>query len=91
MNSYMCGIEWEKEDVPGFESYVYPAATWLLFEAEGTLSENVLYNTWQRINNEFLPQSKYKKSSLPTIEKYVKWDETADICKVEIQIPVILK
>jgi AraC family transcriptional regulator len=90
-NDYMCGIEWEKEDVPGFESYVYPAATWLLFEAEGNLSENVLYNTWQRINNEFLPQSKYKKSSLPTIEKYVKWDETADICKVEIQIPVILK
>ncbi len=90
-NDYMCGIEWEKEDVPGLESYVYPAATWLLFEAEGNLSENVLYNTWQRINNEFLPQSKYKKSSLPTIEKYVKWDETADICKVEIQIPVILK
>ncbi len=90
-NDYMCGIEWEKEDVPGFESYVYPAATWLLFEAEGNLSENVLYNTWQRINNEFLPQSKYKKSSLPTIEKYVKWDETADICRVEIQIPVILK
>jgi AraC family transcriptional regulator len=90
-NDYMCGIEWEKEDVPGFESYVYPAATWLLFEAEGNLSENVLYNTWQRINNEFLPQSKYKKSSLPTIEKYVKWDETADICRVEIQIPVTLK
>ena len=90
-NDYMCGIEWEKEDVPGFESYVYPAATWLLFEAEGNLSENVLYNTWHRINNEFLPQSKYKKSSLPTIEKYVKWDETADICRVEIQIPVILK
>ena len=90
-NDYMCGIEWEKDDVPGFESYIYPAATWLLFEAEGNLSENVLYNTWQRINNEFLPQSKYKKSSLPTIEKYVKWDEAADICRVEIQIPVILK
>lgn len=90
-NDYMCGIEWEKEDIPGFESYVYPPATWLIFEARGTITDNILFNTWQRINNEFLPQSKYKKSGLPTIEKYVEWDEARDSCKVEILIPVALK
>ena len=46
---------------------------------------------WQRINHEFLPQSKYKKSGLPTIEKYILWDDVADICNVEIWIPVALK
>lgn len=90
-NDYMCGIEWDKEDIPEFESYIYPAATWLIFEADGSLSEQVLNNTWQRINHEFLPQSKYKKSGLPTIEKYILWDEAADICKVEIWIPVVIK
>lgn len=90
-NDYMCGIEWEKEDIPGFESYYYPATTWLIFEAAGKISEMVLNNTWKRINNEFLPESKFKKSGLPTIEKYVSWDEAADICKVEIWIPVAEK
>ena len=87
-NDYMCGIEWEKEDIAEFESYIYPAATWLIFEATGKISEQVLPHVWQQINHEFLPQSKYKKSGLPTIEKYILWDAAADICKVEIQIPV---
>ena len=90
-NDYMCGVEWEKEDIPEFESYTYPTATWLIFEANGTISEQVLNNAWQRINHEFLPQSKYKKSGLPTIEKYILWDDAADICKVEIWIPVAIK
>jgi AraC family transcriptional regulator len=83
-NDYMCGIEWEKEDIPGFESYIYPEAEWLMFESEGKISDQVLNSTWQRINHEFLPQSRYKKSGLPTIEKYIEWDDAADSCKVEI-------
>jgi len=90
-NDYMCGIEWEKEDLPEFESYIYPATTWLVFEASGKISENALYQVWQRINQEFLPQSKYVKSGLPTIEKYVLWDDATDICRVEILIPVAIR
>lgn len=90
-NDYMCAVEWEKEDVEGLDSFMYPTATWLKFEAKGTISGQTLGSLWQRINNEFLPQSKYKKSGLPTIEKYVLWDETADACKVEIWIPVAVK
>lgn len=40
-NDYMCGIEWDKEDVPGFESFEYPVATWLKFEAKGTISGQI--------------------------------------------------
>lgn len=90
-NDYMCGIAWEKEDLPGFDSYRFPGATWLIFEANGKISDQVLNAAWQRINHEFLPQSKYKKSGLPTIEKYVSWDDAADICEVEIWIPVTEK
>ncbi|MCL2321695.1 MAG: GyrI-like domain-containing protein [Oscillospiraceae bacterium] len=90
-NDYMCGIEWDKEDVPGLDSFEYPKSTWLKFEATGSISNNTLGNVWNRINNEFLPQSKYKKSGLPTIEKYVYWDEAIDKCNVEIWIPVALK
>lgn len=90
-NDYMCGIEWESEPVDGLDVFKYPAATWLNFEAKGNISSQVLGSVWQRINNEFLPQSKYKKSGLPTIEKYVLWDEAADICNVEIWIPVAPK
>ncbi|MDU4694352.1 MAG: GyrI-like domain-containing protein [Paenibacillus sp.] len=89
-NDYMCAIEWEQEDVPGFESYIYPEGTWLKFEANGSISGHTLGTVWKRINTEFLPQSKYEKSG-PTIEKYAAWDEASDRCKVEIWIPVRLK
>ena len=87
----MCAVEWDADDVEGLDSFLYPSATWLKFEANGTVSGQTLGNVWQRINNEFLPQSKYKKSGLPTIEKYVSWDEVADSCFVEIWIPVSTK
>lgn len=90
-NDYMCAVEYEGQTPDGLDSFRYPAATWLIFEAKGAVTGNALGSVWQRINNEFLPQSKYIKSKLPTIEKYVEWDETADICNVEIRIPVELK
>ena len=90
-NDYMCAVQWDGEDVEGFESYTFPPATWLKFEAAGTISDQALFHAWQRINQEFLPQSKYKEYGLPTIEKYILWDEGGDACKVEILIPVITK
>jgi len=64
--------------------------TWLKFEAKGPITGNTLGGVWQRINNEFLPQSKYKKAAA-TIEKYVTWDDAADFCNVEVWIPVQMK
>ncbi|WP_271713353.1 AraC family transcriptional regulator [Anaeromicropila herbilytica] len=90
-NDYMCAIEWSGEEVRDFDSYEYPKATWLRFEAKGTISGQVLNHVWHRINNEFLPQSKYQKCGLPTIEKFIVWDEASDQCNVEIWIPVSLK
>ena len=89
-NDYMCAVEYNGEAPTGLDSFTYPASTWLQFGATGSITGNTLGNVWQRINNEFLPQSKYEKASA-TIEKYVSWDEAADICNVEIWLPVEIK
>lgn len=86
-NDYMCGVEWDDE-VPGCEIYDYPELNWLVFVSEGKISENVLSNTWARIKNDFMPNSKYKQMKIPNIKNYLIWDEVNDICKVEVRIPV---
>jgi AraC family transcriptional regulator len=87
-NDYMCGIEYDGENIPGFVCYQYPTTTWLVFPAKGTISSGVLGQTWKRIYGEFMPQSEYKQLDLPTIEQYIQWDESSDICNVDIFIPV---
>ena len=87
-NDYMCGIAWEGEDVPGYDSYTYSPSAWLRFAAEGPISQNVLGNLWRRVNQEFLPQSPYEKSGQPTIERYVQWNDAQDWCQMEVWVPV---
>lgn len=87
-NDYMCGYECRGEVSSEFESYACPKARWLVFEACGTISSNVLGNTWKRIYSEFLPHSNYQQLDLPTVERYLEWDIGKDSCRVEIMIPV---
>lgn len=89
-DDYMCAVEWDGGEVEGFDTFTYPAATWLVFEAKGAISDNVLGNVWNRINNDFLPNSKYKKC-MATIERYVIWNDAEDFCDVEVWIPVAKK
>jgi AraC family transcriptional regulator len=86
-NDYMVAAE-TGAPAPVLDGYEYPASTFLVFTAKGAVSEGVLGTTWQRIYGEFLPQSAYRQADLPTIERYVLWDEAADRCEVEIWIPV---
>ena len=88
-NDYMCAVEWNGE-AEGFDSFTYPAATWLVFDAKGKISDGVLGKVWGYINGEFLPKSGLTKCTA-TIEKYILWDTTADACHVEIHIPIELK
>ncbi|HEX3037560.1 MAG TPA: GyrI-like domain-containing protein [Oscillospiraceae bacterium] len=87
-NDYMCGFQSPTNEVQGFDEYTCPKSKWLIFEATGTISSNILGDTWKRIYGEFLPQSVYSQRDLPTIERYIEWDEKADKCKVEIMIPI---
>lgn len=87
-NDYMVGVESENRNAPGFDEFIYPQTKWLIFEASGAISANALRETWKRIYGEFLPQSEFSQSSLPTIEAYHQWDLGTDTCKVEIWIPV---
>lgn len=87
-NDYMCGVEYDGKDIHGFDYYQYPDITWLIFTAKGTISSGVLGQTWKHIYGEFMPQSEYHQQDLPTIEKYIEWNESTDSCNVEIMIPV---
>ena len=88
-NDYLCGVEWDNPQGLDYDSYEYPALKWLVFLAEGKLSDHVLLSTWERIKGEFLPDSRYMQLlDLPTIERYIVWDEAGDYGKVEVRIPV---
>lgn len=86
-NDYMCAIKFDGYTGNEFDTYHYPATTWLKFEVRGKISEDVLGQLWHKINTEFLPSSKFHKGPLPTIEKYVTWNADEDDCIVEVWIP----
>ncbi len=87
-NDYMCGIEYQGEPIEGFDLYQYPASTWIVFTAKGSISEGVLGQTWKRIYGEFMPCSEYRQVDLTTIEQYIDWNEAENHCHVDIFIPV---
>ena len=87
-NDYMCGAVHKDAENHGFDRFDYPETTFLVFEAKGSIADGMLWKTWQRIYGEFLPQSGYTQRDLPTIERYVVWDEGKDDMLVEIMIPV---
>ena len=87
-NDYLCGVEWPGEAAPGFTTFPFPAARWLCFPVRGSIAQGALGLMWKRIYGEFLPQSGFRPLDLPTVEQYVRWDEPADACEVNILLPV---
>ena len=94
-NDYMCGVEWNGAEAGlsdicsenSLDCYTFPPAGWMLVEARGKISEHALDKGWTRANGMLLA-SGYKKAALPTVEKYISWDNDADSCHVQIWIPV---
>ena len=86
-NDYMAGIETQQETIPDMQTTEIPGSRWLVFEAIGPIP-GTLAETWRRIYGEFLPQSIYKQSSLPTIEVYHGNDTSDEDYKVEVWIPI---
>ncbi len=86
-NDYMVAAQAD-DDSPDLDHYDYPAGSFLVFTASGAISEGTLGDTWRRIYSEFLPQSEYRQADTPTIERYVRWDDAADHCEVDIYIPI---
>lgn len=81
-----CPLGWAKGR--GICNISVPAGNVAYFQTNGKISDNILGNLWRQINQEFLPQSQYDKCGLPTIERYVFWNEAEDAGEVEVWIPV---
>lgn len=76
------------ENQDDWTAYDYPEASWVTFVAEGKISDDFLWNTWQYIHNDFFINSGFVQEDLPTSEEYEIWDEDADYGKVRIRIAV---
>lgn len=91
-NTYMVAVQPLKniEVNPRYETYVIPAASWLIFKSVGPIFPT-LQDTWKRIYGEFLPSNQYKQNpDIPTIEKYYGSDTDKENYTVEIWIPIMI-
>ncbi|NLG25175.1 MAG: AraC family transcriptional regulator [Clostridiales bacterium] len=88
-NDYLCGFQCGPAGAPeGLDTFCYPDAKWLVFEARGSIASGALGEAWRRIYGELLPLSGGEVLGLPTIERYIAWDEAADCMAVDICIAV---
>ncbi len=76
------------ENQDDWTAFDYPESSWVTFVAEGKISEDFLWNTWQYIHKDFLINSGFIQEDLPTSEEYDIWDEEADYGRVTIRIAV---
>lgn len=56
--------------------------------ADGKISDNVLWMTWQYIHKELIDKKVIIQRDVPTIEDYAVWDEKNDYCKVIISVAI---
>ena len=87
-NDYMCAAQFNSSDYNDFNVYHFPELTWLVFTAEGLISDNTFQKTEERIYGEFIPQCAYNVLDLPVVQKFIDWSTDTDFCHVEFMVPV---
>lgn len=70
---------------PGMISRDFMAATWAVFEAEGT--PDALQEVWRRLYTEWVPASAYELACLPAVECYLPPEQNRN----ELWVPVVKK
>lgn len=55
----------------GMKEFSYPAATWVVSEANGELP-NAIQKVYKQFYTEWLPNSGYRLADLPVIESYMQ-------------------
>lgn len=66
----------------------YGGGTWGIIKGDGSIQNNALGNHWKQIYHEYFPTSKEKQKELPTMERYLDWNEKTDHAFVTIEIPI---
>ena len=88
---YSIGAEYDTGSIPeGYRLFDIPAATWLIFEAEGPMPESI-QRLWHQIFAEFFPTSDYKPSGNFNFEVYPSGDMNNEEYHSEIWIAVTEK
>lgn len=81
--NYILSIVSEREPSAGMIKRDFPAATWVVFEAEGP--PDALVEIWKRLYTEWVPTSGYDLAYLPAIECYLPPEENRN----ELWVPVV--
>ncbi|QOW60419.1 AraC family transcriptional regulator [Treponema pedis] len=84
---YYIATATNKKIPAGMFEYEIPASTWVVFENDGYLKENV-QNVFKRFYTEWLPFSGYEYAGLPDIEVYPIHDEKLTIGHSEVWIAI---
>lgn len=88
---YSIGSEYDGGTIPdGYQLFDIPAATWLIFETEGSMPESI-QKLWHKIFAEFFPTSDYKPSGNFDFEVYPSADMNSADYQSEIWIAVTKK
>jgi len=87
-NDYMCASEFTGSIYDEFNVYHFPELTWLVFTAEGSISNDTFHKTEDFIYGEFIPQCVYNLIDLPVVQRFIDWNITKDYCHVEFMIPI---
>lgn len=84
---YYIATATNREIPAGMFEYEIPASTWVIFENDGYLKENV-QNTFRRFYTEWLPFSGYEYAGLPDIEVYPIHNEKLTMGHSEVWIAI---
>ena len=87
---YWIAVTSEKPCPSGLEETEIPAATWVVFEAEGPVPD-AIQAVWGRIFTEWFPNSGYEHTKAPELEVYPDGTMDAPDYKCEIWVPVVKK
>ena len=82
---YLIAVSSDDPAEEGWDEYIVPAATWAIFEGEGTMPESI-QQLEKRIGIEWLPNSGYEFGEAPDIELYLNADP--EHAKYEVWVPV---
>lgn len=85
--SYYIAVATDAADIGDFEEYIVPAATWAIFNGEGTGVS--IQELERRIFTEWLPTSGYEYGNAADIEVYI--DPDPQNTKYEVWMPIVKK
>lgn len=87
---YWIAVSTSDTSPENYGSMSIPASMWAVFEVIGAMPD-AMQNAWNRIYNEWFPESGFLHANAPEIERYLEGNSMDENYISEIWIPIIKK